>query len=380
MRSWISAERLSDLIGMIYECAVEPAQWPKAMEAMRVELECGNSALTIQSLPDFATIMDVHVNIPEQYARLIAASGEDIADQWGGAERIFSHPTDQPAILSRLNPEFDPATTTNRYYLDFARPQGLLDVLAVVVARDAQALGSIAFGRHESAGPFGDREAEIARLLVPHLQRAATINRMLDLSALATASFAAVVDRLGTPVVMTDDRLRIAHANPAATVLLDQGDLLTSRTGRLRAEQPGVEQALAVAVAAAMDRGGMDRKGLEIPARTRDGAAWVLHVVSLPVRQGARLGGAQAAIFIGQARTGFIASDDLLAALFGLTPTEARVFQAIAAGHEPGRIAEQLGVAPSTIKTHLHHLFAKTGAHRQADLVQIAASLATPLQ
>jgi hypothetical protein len=38
-----------------------------------------------------------------------------------------------------------------------------------------------------------------------------------------------------------------------------------------------------------------------------------------------------------------------------------------------------LGVAESTIKTHLGNLFLKTGARRQADLVKIVTGFATPL-
>jgi DNA-binding CsgD family transcriptional regulator len=38
-----------------------------------------------------------------------------------------------------------------------------------------------------------------------------------------------------------------------------------------------------------------------------------------------------------------------------------------------------LGIAESTVRTHLGNLFVKTGAGRQADLVKIAAGFANPL-
>ena len=41
--------------------------------------------------------------------------------------------------------------------------------------------------------------------------------------------------------------------------------------------------------------------------------------------------------------------------------------------------AEALGIADSTVRTHLHRLFAKTGATRQADLVKIVAGFKSPL-
>jgi len=41
-------------------------------------------------------------------------------------------------------------------------------------------------------------------------------------------------------------------------------------------------------------------------------------------------------------------------------------------------IARTLGIAPSTVKTHVLHLFEKTGCARQADLLKLAASLSAP--
>ena len=56
--------------------------------------------------------------------------------------------------------------------------------------------------------------------------------------------------------------------------------------------------------------------------------------------------------------------------LFGLTPREVCVLLALLEGREISDIADQLGIARATAKTHLDRLFAKTGTNRQADLVQ----------
>ena len=42
-------------------------------------------------------------------------------------------------------------------------------------------------------------------------------------------------------------------------------------------------------------------------------------------------------------------------------------------------VAEALGIAETTAKTHLAHLYAKTGTSRQADLVKLVAGFASPL-
>ena len=86
--------------------------------------------------------------------------------------------------------------------------------MALGLARDEGGLGSLAFGRHESGGPIGPREIEAARLLIPHLQRAATINRLLDIAAVARSTFEAVLDTLTAPIFITTADLHIMHANP----------------------------------------------------------------------------------------------------------------------------------------------------------------------
>lgn len=88
---------------------------------------------------------------------------------------------------------------------------------------------------------------------------------------------------------------------------------------------------------------------------------------------------AAAAIFIASDASPAPAPVDALAALFDLTAAEARVFEQVAVGRTPTEIAEALSVEITTVKTHLAHIFTKTGTRRQADIVRLNASLALPL-
>lgn len=55
-----------------------------------------------------------------------------------------------------------------------------------------------------------------------------------------------------------------------------------------------------------------------------------------------------------------------------LTPREAEVLRLIAAGLSNPQIARRLFVSEATIKTHINHLFAKTGAADRAQAVAYA--------
>jgi len=60
-----------------------------------------------------------------------------------------------------------------------------------------------------------------------------------------------------------------------------------------------------------------------------------------------------------------------LARRFGLTPAEARLLETLCAGASLRQASAHLGVARTTVRTHLQRIFDKSGAHRQADLVRM---------
>jgi DNA-binding CsgD family transcriptional regulator len=64
----------------------------------------------------------------------------------------------------------------------------------------------------------------------------------------------------------------------------------------------------------------------------------------------------------------------VLASSFGLTPAEARVAVAAAEGLSDKQVARQNGTSLATVRTQLQKVYAKTGAARRADLVQLLSS------
>jgi DNA-binding CsgD family transcriptional regulator len=71
---------------------------------------------------------------------------------------------------------------------------------------------------------------------------------------------------------------------------------------------------------------------------------------------------------------------ETVAKLYRLTPSELRVLGAVIDVGGVSAVAEALGISEATVKTHLQHLFEKTGLRRQTDLVKLIASHADPLR
>ena len=65
------------------------------------------------------------------------------------------------------------------------------------------------------------------------------------------------------------------------------------------------------------------------------------------------------------------ANAELLVDLFGLTRRESEVALAVVAGHGLRAAAQQLGIAVTTARTHLQHVFEKTHTQRQSELTSL---------
>jgi DNA-binding NarL/FixJ family response regulator len=71
---------------------------------------------------------------------------------------------------------------------------------------------------------------------------------------------------------------------------------------------------------------------------------------------------------------------DAIAKAYKLTPSELRVLLAVVEVGGVPEVAEALGVAETTVKTHLGRLYQKVGARRQADLVKVVAGFSNPFR
>jgi DNA-binding CsgD family transcriptional regulator/PAS domain-containing protein len=372
----LSLAELSDLIGGIYDCALDPGLWEATLERLTARLELHNSGLAIQAMPSGHPLLIVTTGMPDEYAAQLFDYGPEIVEVFGGLEFMNSVPVGELLTFSQFG---DPSLwQSSRYMRDWVSPQGIVDCAIVILARDASTYSSLSLGRHRSAGLVGPHEIESVRLLVPHLRRSAAITRVIEARSLVASSFAAALDALSSAVILVDAELRVVHANAAGSRLLADGDPLAVRSGQVALNNPVMQASLVNAVRGA---GGSEAefggRSIGISAPRLNGDPALLHV--LPLRHGALRPGlvpaATAAIFVSPP-SGLALGESVAALLFDLTPAEARVFARLADGDSVDDAYRALGISESTVRTHLHRIFEKTGTRRQSELVKLAASLA----
>jgi DNA-binding CsgD family transcriptional regulator len=196
------------------------------------------------------------------------------------------------------------------------------------------------------------------------------------------ATLALALDCLGAGLFIVEGTSHIVHANASGQVMLGRRSVLRAAGGRVVACEATSAKALKASVsevAAAPARGGAV---LAVPLRASDGEHSIAHILPLALAGQQRAAGHDAggaALLVHKVGLELPSPPEVIARLYRLTPGELRVLLAIVEVGGVRETAEALGLSEATVKTHLHRLFGKTGATRQADLVKLVAGFANPI-
>jgi DNA-binding CsgD family transcriptional regulator len=243
------------------------------------------------------------------------------------------------------------------------------------VHRDERVLAPMGILRTRKERPFGESELRSLRRLSPHLNRALRVtlrNKEMEARAVALAEMS---NRALTAIVVADAFGRVAEANSLARAILAENDGLTVRDGALHAARSDDNAKLVRLLREAA--GGVDgltfmRKSGVMQVGRPSGRRMLALVVS-PTRKAASPFGRSHAVCVSFAdpERAPEADADLLARLYGFTAREAAVAALLLRGHSPSEAADELSLRDNTERTHIRHVFDKTGVERLADLIRL---------
>jgi len=368
---------LTNLIGDIYDAVLDPALWNDVLAKIADFVGGEAGGLLSKDTVSKSGNAHYHVGIDPHYMRLYAESYWKF-DPMGG---LASCDVEQIASISDLVPyeEF----RAGRFYREWVRPQGWVDAANAVLEKSATGCAYLSVIRSEARGMVDDEMRRRMALVVPHVRRAMLIGKVIDLGQAQVATFADVLDGINAGVFLVDTNACIVHANTAGRAILDDGDLLRAVGGRLVATDAPADQILREAfVAAGNGDCALGIKGIAVPLSAGDSEPYTAHVLPLMSGERRQTGGActtVAALFVRKAALEAPSPPEVIAKSYQLTPTELRVLLAVVEVGGIPEVAEALGVAESTVKTHVGRLFEKTGTARQADFVKLVAGFSSPL-
>lgn len=207
----------------------------------------------------------------------------------------------------------------------------------------------------------------IARLnrLRPHLARAAMLTNRISFERVQAAVIA--LELVGIPAAVLDERGQALVTNS----LLDKLNpgIVQARPSRLALAHAGADALLSRAIEAARRNGLLGPpQSIPVPA-TEEHSPMVVHIH--PVRGVARdvFTRAAALMLVTPVEIAEVPSATVVQGLFDLTPAEAKVARGLASGQTVHDIAGSHGTSATTVRNQVRAVFAKTGMHRQADLV-----------
>ncbi|WP_421620790.1 helix-turn-helix transcriptional regulator [Alkalilimnicola ehrlichii] len=368
---------LDDLVEMLYTAATSSLGWDEFLQAV-VEASDSRSArmLVLNADADQVTSSvqwqidpGYHQRYVDYYVNTCPWRPELRQKPPG---RLYSTYTD----FSCPQPDY----YRTEFFHDWAGPQDIHHGACGTFYRDGDQTLQLLVQRTRRQGPYLAQDMRLLNGLIPHLQRAAMIQRQIVACEGLNRSVSVAARLAPLPFLLFDEQARVVHLEPAAEALIHQDSRLHLNHDRLTLgvphQGPRLNHLIRQAVRAAQGHAWATAGGL-IHLEARGVRPLNLLVAPLPPEAKAFHlcpYPAHAALFLHDPAQTRQVDQGLLAELHGLTEAEARVAAELVTGASPGQVAELLGVTDHTVRTQLKAVFRKMRVSRQADLVRVVVT------
>jgi len=359
----LELSKLSKVGARLGEVVLDPASWVGVMEDVCASVGALGAALLQSDVrtPDVPRTPSVH-DVFDRYFREgwhqrdLRARGVPLLLR---GRKVFTDEDIATPEEMRREP----------FYNECVYPSGLKEFAAVGFFAESR-LWALAIQRAAGEGPFEMSELQALAGLADKLTAAATLSAVVGQTALSAATEA--LNLIHQPALVLDRRGTVIRTNRAAENIFD--DDFRVRDRRLHV----YDKSAAAALDAVMDRMkvSVNLPPIEpITIRRRLQRPVIARFHPIPPAARSPFIGARALLILSSLAPKPPLSTNLLAGTFGLSPAEARLASIMAGGVDLRTAAGELGVARDTARNQLKAIFAKTGAHRQSELVELLAKL-----
>lgn len=237
---------------------------------------------------------------------------------------------------------------------------------AVIETRD----GFVGLGLHRalSAPGYAPEDRATLETALPHLRRLAETRARLRKADAAERDIRAVLHGQSSAILLVNAQGRVGFANLAAEGLLASRDGLESSSGTIRISHALADRLSRALASAATGKGG------DALLVVRPSGRPAYRLVVTPHRGPGALPG-QALVIIEDPEQADPGLAQNLRRLFGLSPAEADLAVRLAEGCSLPEIADMRAVQPSTVRSQMNAVLAKTGSRRQTELATLLARL-----
>jgi DNA-binding CsgD family transcriptional regulator len=368
-------EAYSALVGEVYDAALDATLWPSVLERATAFVQGSAASLMLHDLARPVASLEFSWGDDPAYSRRYTERYAQLNPLIGSLQSAAQ--TGSVFSSSELMPWQDFSST--RFYQEWAKPQGYVDVVHAVLERTPSSFASLAVARHEREGLVDDGTRQRMRLILPHFRRAVLVGRTLHMHRCECATLADTLNEFAVAVFLVDGDRTMRHSNLSGSEMLEAGVVLCAVNDKLCPMDIAARSRWNRAIqSASVGEKNLGTRGISLAFEGTDGETYVAHV--LPLTSGARrkIGNAYdavVAVFVHTIELDLRPPPEL-GEHFDLTSAELRVLMAVVAHGSTRSAAEALGIGQTTLKTHLSRVFSKTRVGRQAELVKLVAGFA----
>jgi DNA-binding CsgD family transcriptional regulator/PAS domain-containing protein len=269
----------------------------------------------------------------------------------------------------------DDAWLNSEFYKNFLEPVDVFHILGADINTCDGAQCRIRISRGRNSPAFDESDKALLTQFISHLERSIKIHMQLNRIETERNLYAGAVDQMAVGTIILDEAGKVLQTNQVADQLLRDKDGLKRvsdglQVGTARDTQefrrllkqsllsqksgtPSVVEALRV-------QRPSGRADLGIIVRSVPLSAW---------SEGKQC--PAVVIFISDPEQQSSAPQEIVRALFELTPAETQLAMLLANGLTLDEASEELGISRNTARAHLRSTFSKTGVTRQTMLVRL---------
>lgn len=361
----------SALLGDIYEASYQPHYWPVVIEKICRLTNACSGALFMQDL----TAKEGNGFYPYGLSNAFV---EHYSQNYCHLDPAFMIMREQPEGVARniLTPAQHALEATD-YHKNFRMQYDIGYIAGANVIVDDQQIVGVGLHRRLTARQFEDDVLQLVSDLIPHLQRALRIHREFIRLRVEKSAYNAGFDRLMIGLVLLDHLGMPVYKNPVAADILDNHPAIALRnelvtpTNQEEAAQFRrlVISCLTPFTADQPDCGGV--LGLHHENRRHPLAILVRRVATSDLTNMIDGTPVYVAIYMSDPDRPSPLSTDIIAKLYGLSPTEAKIAISIVNGMTLDEIAASHSRSLNTIKTQLRAIFQKTQTTSQSELIRL---------
>ncbi|TIL34076.1 MAG: helix-turn-helix transcriptional regulator [Mesorhizobium sp.] len=357
-----------DLTDKIYEAAFVPELWGDALEAAGSLSGSATGAIFLFSgdSPVRGRLSDVS---PVHGNSLRSVFDEFVAsDTWKFSDAVQRMCSMQPASFVQVE-DFLTAEEVERDPVRIQlRAAGIGAHACSAVAMPSGELVTFVFQRWMKDGTYDRASVDRLDQLRPHFARAGMVSARLGLErARATVS---ALKTIGLPAAVMTASGRVLTANGLLEEMTEM--FLPTAYGGMAIANASANALFQQAILE--NRNDFAVRSIPVAAN-ESRPALVIHL--LPLRRAAHdiFTGADILVAATEVRaSAVVPSPTLLAGLFDLTPSEARLAAVLSQGRPLKDAASDLKITVKTGRTYLERIFAKTGTSQQSQLVALLKS------